>query len=158
MNTNLNNKSNGFIDCMRVLNTEPAGLYGSYRVRDNKVYNYSLKEYKDAYDEMCDKIEDTICYVTFLTWMEENQLRADLNAQEELNIYQEQQAEKQAEAAKKERAKELVNTYRAEFENACDYLYYGYGYRRWRFQHTSMKEEEAKIIWHEAFNKMATTD
>lgn len=51
---------------------------------------------------------------------------------------------------------EILEEYRAEFENACDDLYYGYGYKFWRKTcRKSMSEEEAKIVWKAAFNNMA---
>jgi len=52
---------------------------------------------------------------------------------------------------------ELVQRYRAEYENACDDLYYGYGYTFWRHHYNSIEsDEEAKIVWKAAFNHMAS--
>ena len=42
---------------------------------------------------------------------------------------------------------------RAHWENACDYLYYGYGYKQWKPK--DLSEEDARIIWNAAFNYMA---
>lgn len=50
---------------------------------------------------------------------------------------------------------ELLSKYRAEFENACDCLYYGYGYKTWLKSTRFEKEEDAKIVWKAAFEKMA---
>ncbi len=49
----------------------------------------------------------------------------------------------------------VVSEHKAEFENAKDYLYYGYGYKKWHIAHSHLSEEEAKIIWDEAFKVMA---
>ena len=49
----------------------------------------------------------------------------------------------------------VLKTHRAEFENACDDLYYGYGYEFWHKQHSHLSDEDAKIVWNAAFNKMA---
>jgi hypothetical protein len=160
MNTNLNNKSNGFLDCMKVLAIQPAGNGGYLRVRDNKVYNYDLYTYKVTYDKMCDCIDDKVSYQGFLNWMNDTQLRTDLNAQDELNAYANYKAEKAAENAQKIKTEQLVEKYRAAYENACNDLYYGYGYSFWWNTHKKYIENEAdaKIIWQAAFNKMATTD
>ena len=51
-----------------------------------------------------------------------------------------------------------VRSYRAEYENACDDLYYGYGYDFWRKSNKDyMPEDVAKIVWNRAFNKMANS-
>lgn len=50
----------------------------------------------------------------------------------------------------------VLRKYRAEFENACDDLYYGYGYKFWREHNNGIdNEEDAKLVWGAAFNKMA---
>ena len=58
----------------------------------------------------------------------------------------------QIEAAHK---KKLLKQYRADFENACDDLYYGYGFKFW-FNSCSetLSKEDAKIIWKAAIDKM----
>jgi hypothetical protein len=54
---------------------------------------------------------------------------------------------------------DLFRNHQAEYENACDYLYYGYGFDKWfKSCEGSMSREEAKIIWKAAFNKMANAD
>lgn len=151
----LNKESNGFLDCMKMLDFQPAG-YGGLRVRYGKVYNYSLKEYKDAYDGLCDEYERHATYEEFLMWVDETQYRADLNAADELESYAKRIAQQEEEQRKQEHAKELVRKYRAEFENACDDLYYGYGYKFWREHNNGIdNEEDAKLVWNAAFNKMA---
>lgn len=50
----------------------------------------------------------------------------------------------------------VLREYRAEYENACDDLYYGYGYKFWREHNNGIdNEEDAKLVWNAAFNKMA---
>ena len=49
-----NNETNGFLDCISKLNFEQGG-YGNQRIINGKVYSYSLKLWKDAYDALCDK-------------------------------------------------------------------------------------------------------
>ena len=44
---------------------------------------------------------------------------------------------------------------RAAFENACDDLYYGYGFNYWRKQHSYLDPITADKIWHAAFKKMS---
>jgi arsenate reductase len=51
-----------------------------------------------------------------------------------------------------------IRSYRAEYENACDDLYYGYGYDFWRKSNKDyMPENIARIVWSRAFNKMANS-
>lgn len=44
---------------------------------------------------------------------------------------------------------QLRKEYLAEYENACDYLYYGYGYESWKQQNQSerMSDTDAKKLW-----------
>ena len=51
----------------------------------------------------------------------------------------------------------VLKNHRAEYENACDDLYYGYGFEFWRNQHKHLSEEDAHIIWHAAYNHMANS-
>lgn len=54
---------------------------------------------------------------------------------------------------------DLISEHRADYENACDDLYYGYWYNFWRRGNASyLSEEDAKRIWHAAFDKMANSD
>ena len=45
----------------------------------------------------------------------------------------------------------------AAFEKACDYLYYGYGRKRWidNGHNCGLTEEESKEVWHEAWEYMS---
>ena len=54
---------------------------------------------------------------------------------------------------------QLINKYQAEFENACDDLYYGYGYNFWRTNNNSIEDDNiAKMVWKAAFNKMSASE
>ena len=44
---------------------------------------------------------------------------------------------------------------RAAFENACDDLYYGYGFEQWRKDHDYLDPVTADKIWHAAFKKVS---
>ena len=58
-----------------------------------------------------------------------------------------------------ENKEQLINKYRAEFENACDDLYYGYGYKFWRTHNNSIEDDNiAKMVWKAAFNKMSANE
>jgi len=51
---------------------------------------------------------------------------------------------------------ELINKWRAEYENACDDLYYGYGYKFWKTHNNRITDdEEAKIVWRAAVEQMS---
>jgi hypothetical protein len=89
-------------------------------------------------------------------WVDETQYRADLNAADELETYAKCIAEQEEEKRKQKHTKELVKKYRAEYENACDDLYYGYGYKFWREHNNGIdNEEDAKLVWNAAISKMA---
>lgn len=47
----------------------------------------------------------------------------------------------------------VVRDHQADFENACDCLYFGYGYNTWEHRHLS--DEDAQIIWKRAKLYMA---
>ena len=50
----------------------------------------------------------------------------------------------------------MIKQYQAEYENACDDLYYGVGYKFWRTHNNSIQDDEiAKTIWHAAVDKMS---
>ena len=54
---------------------------------------------------------------------------------------------------------QLINKYQAEFENACDDLYYGYGYNFWRTHNNSIEDDSiAKMVWKAAFDKMSANE
>lgn len=56
-----------------------------------------------------------------------------------------------------ERFHELLKQFRGEYENACDDLYYGYGFNFWYNDKLKsvLSEDDARIIWHFAFKKMS---
>lgn len=49
----------------------------------------------------------------------------------------------------------LKDVYKAEWENACDDLYYGYGYDFWRKNNNSIEDDNvAKLLWKAAVERM----
>lgn len=51
-----------------------------------------------------------------------------------------------------------IRSYQADYENACDCLYYGYGYDFWRKSNKDrISDNTARIIWNRAFNRMANS-
>lgn len=53
----------------------------------------------------------------------------------------------------------ILKEHRADYENACDYLYYGEHYSKWRESNKEyLSDEHAKYIWKCAFNHMANAD
>lgn len=54
--------------------------------------------------------------------------------------------------------KELIRAYAADFENACDDLYYGIGYKSWRETCSITDDKTAKRIWRLAHDKMSRED
>ena len=51
--------------------------------------------------------------------------------------------------------RELIEKYRAEYENALDDLYYGIGYSFWRTHNNRIEsDDEAKRVWQYAIDEM----
>lgn len=59
-----------------------------------------------------------------------------------------------------QRHSDCISPYRSEYENAKDDIYYGYGYQFWYDGNGDAfdNEDDAKFIWHCAFNCMAEAD
>ena len=57
---------------------------------------------------------------------------------------------------REERRAALVKNYRADYENACDDLYYGYGFKFWyeRGVKDRLSLDDAKALWRAAVLKM----
>jgi hypothetical protein len=57
---------------------------------------------------------------------------------------------------------QLIRKYQAEYENACDDMYYGYGKKFWYNQQiefgSEMTQEEANEVWEAALEKMSRDD
>lgn len=52
----------------------------------------------------------------------------------------------------------LIRDYRADYENACDDLYYGYGFKFWYGHYgvsDRLSKEDAKILWRAAVLEMS---
>ena len=156
----IDQKTNGFLDCIAFLKMEHGGRGGHQRIIFGKVYAYSLKEWKDGYDELCEKKGDYITYREYLEWINAKFLMADISADEARTTYLSHQEEKRKLQEEESRRSAIVKKYRAEFENACDCLYYGYGFTTWKEtnKESSMTDDESKIVWRAAFNKMAEAD
>lgn len=152
----LKKESNGFLDCVSVLGLCPAGMYGIFRVRGEKVYTYDLKKYKDAYNDLCDEYKRHATYEEFLKLLDEVMIVDGVNPKEKIAEYEKWVEENKKKQNLSIRKAELIKSYRAEFENACDDLYYGYGFSFWRTHNNRISDDEdARIVWRAAFEKMS---
>ncbi len=155
-NSEFMKESNGFLDCMKVLEIENAGRDGQQRVCQGKVYDYSLRKYKEAYENICDAHNRHATYQEMLNWMDQEMARPDMDPKEQRQLYQEEQTRREMAEKNLDTVKTLVRQNQAEYENACDDMYYGYSYQFWRTHGNEIKDDNiAKIVWEVAFNKMA---
>ena len=150
MNTGLSSKSKHFkrFDT----NQGPLVLY------NGKVYQWSFVDFMRHKDEMIEK-HGSLSNKAVGDWMANGGLQqSDVN----VNDLQGMQDEWERGRAEEARKASVVKAHRAEFENACDDLYYGYGYNFWlkslRNSGSDISDEDAKIIWQAAFDKMANED
>ena len=146
--------TNGFIDCIGKLKIQSGG-HGDQRIIDGKVYRFDLRDWKNGYDQLCQEKNDYITTQDYLAWLDANFLIDGMSSEDSLaqySAYSNEINKAQIEAAHK---KQLLKQYRADFENACDDLYYGYGFKFW-FNSCSetLSKEDAKIIWKAAIDKM----
>lgn len=154
-----NIETNGFLDCISKLNFQRGGTNGNQRIINGKVYSYSLSQWKDAYDNLCDKKGGHITVDEYMNWLDKNCLITDANAKDSINQYSNYKSELDKEREEKQRTAEIVRNNRAAFENACDYLYFGYGFNRWfKSCEGYISEEDAKVVWKAAFDKRANED
>lgn len=135
----LNSESYGFIDCMATLKFGVT-KYNSVRLRKNKFYRYGLKEFKETYDSLCDKLERRPSYREFLYEIDTEFL---IGGKKEL----------------KQTPEYIKIEFTAEYENACDDLYYGGGFTSWyknqkRFG-SNISPIQARAVWKAAFDYMA---
>lgn len=155
---NFNTKSNGFIDCISALNWQVGGA-GNQRVAFGKVYQYSLSVWKNAYNELCDKHGRHATYQEYIDWMNEVCLLPDVTAEDSLARYAEVSKQREEEKRAEHHLAELLRTHYGVFLNACDDLYYGYGFKKFYPAYSGdLSEADAKIIWDAAFEKMAHMD
>lgn len=151
----LDEESNGFLDCISAFEWEVSGDHGQLRIIFGDVYDYSLKKWKDAYDELCEQKQRHCTYLEYYEWMKSFCLNTDIPADEALEAYRKYQADKQAE----EQRAAIVRNNQAAFENACDYLYYGMGFKSWfKALNGVLSEDDAKIVWKAAFDRVANMD
>lgn len=158
-NTDMNEKSKGFLDCISHLNMEKGGNGGDQRIIDGKVYRFSLSEWSNAYSGLCLKKGDNITYQEFMDLINDKYLIGDASVEDSINSFNLYKTQQDNERQEKEHVMSLIRKYRASFENACDDLYYGYGYKFW-FEHemkagVKMSEADAKLIWNAAREKMS---
>ena len=154
----LNKESNGFLDCVKTIEILAAGTCGIFRVINGKVYDFSLKVWKEAYDKLCDEKGGKITYQEYLDYLNAHFLRSDLDADMMRFDYIKWLNEKDVLKQIAERKSELKKEYRADYENACDDLYFGYGYKFWRDTAKHIEsEEDAKLLWQAAIEKMANS-
>lgn len=66
--------------------------------------------------------------------------------------------EKQEQRKREQRREELIKNYQADYENACDDLYYGYGFKFWYNAYgvkDRLSEDDARTLWRAAVLKMS---
>lgn len=125
---------------------------------NGKVYQWSFVDFMRHKDEMIEK-HGSLSNKAVGDWMSNGGLRqSNVNPEDLQGMEDEWQRGKDEE----KRKAAVVKEYRAEFENACDDLYYGYGYKFWlesqRHNGSDISDEDAKIVWQAAFDKMANED
>ena len=151
----LDQESNGFLDCISAFEWEVGGDHGQLRIIFGEVYDYSLKTWKDAYDELCETHHRHCTYREYYEWMNNNCINLDVFADGAAEEYRKYCEERKAE----EQRAAIVRNNQAAFENACDYLYYGMGFKSWlKSLQGSLSEESASIVWKAAFDKVANMD
>mgnify|MGYP006931936609 FL=1 len=123
------------------------------------MYSYSLNQWKDAYNNLCDKKGGHITVNEYLNWLDKNCLITDANTKDSINQYSSYMSELEKKREDEQRKAEIIRNNRAAFENACDYLYFGYGFNRWfKACEGYISEEDAKVVWKAAINKMGNED
>lgn len=126
---------------------------GKYVVYGGKVYRYSFVDYmhfKAEHDMPSLSPETMVAYLEHLQPVERDveKLRRESEAY---------MAQRETECELVERRKRLVEQHRADYENACDDLYYGYGFRFW-YEHgvkERLSKADARLLWSAAFEKMS---
>jgi hypothetical protein len=127
---------------------------GKFVVYKGKVYQYHFVDYmnwKDA-NGMPALSPDTLA--AYLEQLEPTNREFGKLVQEAEKYAAEQEEQRKRE----ERRAYLVKTYRADYENACDDLYYGYGFKFWYTHYgvnERLSEEDAKTLWRAAVLKMS---
>lgn len=147
----LNKMSNGFLDTIRIFCvTNYQNGFIKLGIND-KIYSYSLYEYKNAFDKLSGNKGRQLYHFEYLDYLDEHFSTDKKVADMEPYLKQ---------IKEKERERNLLNSllkeYAAEYENACDDLYYGYGYNFWRTHNNSIDDDDiAEKVWKAAFKKMS---
>lgn len=118
-----------------------------------QVYNFSLKEWKDLFDTLCES--HRITFREFLNGIYKFR-NTDFTTEQAQQLYSEHTKHMEQQRKIEDHRAEVIRTHRAEFENACDDIYYGYGFKTFYPNYSGdLSEADAKIVWDAAFNKMS---
>lgn len=126
---------------------------GRYVVYKGQVYRYSFVDYMNFKNDndLPAMAPDTMA--KYLDQLEPVRREFGLLVKEAEDYAREQEEQRR----KEQRRKELVNQYRADYENACDDLYYGYGFKFWYEHHgvsERLGEDDARTLWRAAVFKV----
>ena len=130
---------------------------GKYVVYKGKVYRYSFVDYMNFKN---DHELNGLSPDTMAAYLEQLQPvnREFGKLVQEAEAYGREQEEQRK---REERRAELIRTYRADYENACDDLYYGYGFKFW-YEHQGVSDrlslDDARMLWRAAVLKMGNTN
>ena len=130
---------------------------GKFVVYKGKVYRYSFVDYMNFKNdhEMNGLSPDTMA--AYLEQLEPVNREFGKLVQEAEAYAKEQEKQRKRE----ERRAYLVKTYLADYENACDDLYYGYGFKFW-YEHQGVSDrlslDDARTLWRAAVLKMGNTN
>ena len=130
---------------------------GKFVVYKGKVYKYHFVDYmnwKNANDKPALSGDTLAAYLEQLE---------PVNREFGLLVQESEAWEREREEQRKreERRAALVRNYQADFENACDDLYYGYSFKFW-YEHYGVNErlslDDARLLWRAAVLKMGNTN
>lgn len=131
---------------------------GVLNMNDGTLYRYSLKGFIDALRKINANRHFMSATESEVLDALEMQGRSHKNIEDIIEARKERLREKE----ETEHMRKLVAKYRAEYENACDDLYYGIGYSSWlKYQReigSDMSDDEGKLVWKAAFKYMAEQD
>jgi len=126
---------------------------GKYVVYKGEVYLYSFVDYMNFKNSHGLHPLSPETLAAYLEQLEPAHKDVAMLMMESANYERERREQREQE----ERRKRLMRDYLADFENACDDLYYGYGYQFW-YSHYGvnerLSEDDAKTLWRAAVLKM----
>lgn len=146
---NLNAEINGFLSLFNGFLTARGPI--GFVVYGETVYNFSLSKWKNLFDGFDHR-------PTYGEWLDAikpfiNSNTTAFDVETQWIVYQRTQ---ESERMKEQKRIQLKSEYQAEFENACDDLYYGYGYQFWRTHNNTIEnDDDAHIVWQMAVKKMS---